>query len=259
MNEACVGILEKLPKDFDMEFASKKHPISYEDSMNTVLQQELLRFNRLLQIIRSSLVNIGKAIKGEVTMSPELEAIGNSIFDNKIPAGWMKRSYPSLKPLASYIVDFVERLVFFKKWIDNNAPPSFWISGFFFTQSFLTGLKQNYARKYVIAIDELDYDFDVFSEHNKFDPDIAPADGAYCYGMYLEGCRWDPEINLLQESAPKKLFTSMPYIWFKLGKTVEIIYEHCYTCPIYKTLDRRGVLSTTGHSSNHVCNIELPM
>jgi dynein heavy chain len=79
--------------------------------MNTVLQQELLRFNRLLEIIRSYLINIGKAIKGEETMSPELEAIGNSIFDNRIPADWRKRSYPSLKPLARYVLYFVERLL----------------------------------------------------------------------------------------------------------------------------------------------------
>ena len=63
-------------------------------------------------------------------MSIELEAIGNSVFDNRTPAGWMKRSYPSLKPLASYVVDFVERLVFMQKWIDEGTPSSFWISGF---------------------------------------------------------------------------------------------------------------------------------
>jgi len=101
--------------------------------MNTVLLQELLRFNRLLSIVRESLINIGKAIIGEVVMSTDLEAIGNSVFDNKTPAAWMKRSYPSLKPLASYIVDFVERLQFMQSWIDEGSPSSFWISGFFFT------------------------------------------------------------------------------------------------------------------------------
>lgn len=110
--EACSDILEKLPKEFDIEYAQKRHPFLYEESMNTVLLQELLRFNRLLEIVHSSLVNIGKAIKGEVVMSVELEMVGNSVFDNRTPAAWMKRSYPSLKPLASYVVDFIERLVF---------------------------------------------------------------------------------------------------------------------------------------------------
>lgn len=112
LDEACRDILDKLPAQFDIEYAQKRHPITYEESMNTVLLQELLRFNRLLEIVHSSLVNIGKAIKGEVVMSVELEMVGNSVFDNRTPAAWMKRSYPSLKPLASYVVDFVERLVF---------------------------------------------------------------------------------------------------------------------------------------------------
>jgi len=31
------------------------------------------------------------------------------------------------------------RLSFFREWIDRGTPKSFWVSGFYFTQSFFTG------------------------------------------------------------------------------------------------------------------------
>lgn len=65
-------------------------------------------------------------------MSSDLEDLSNGVFDNYIPEVWSKASYSSLKPLSSYITDFVARMNFMESWIE--APPaSFWISGFYFT------------------------------------------------------------------------------------------------------------------------------
>jgi len=132
--------------------------------MNTVLTQELDRFNGLVKVIRNSLIDMKKAVKGEVLLSAELEAALNSLKIAQVPAMWLKKSFPSLKPLGGYIKDLLERLSWFTDWVKDGLPAVLWITRFHFTQGFLTGAKQNYARKHKIAIDLLDYDFEVVKD-----------------------------------------------------------------------------------------------
>lgn len=86
-----------------------------------------------------------------------------------------------------------------------------------------------------------------------------PNDGVYVRGLYVEGARWDYATKQLADSRPKELFSEAPVIWFRPMKTAEIKQQNVYVCPMYRTSARRGTLSTTGHSTNFVMSVRLPI
>ena len=87
------------------------------ESLSTVLLQEVARFNRLLSVMRASLDELQKAIKGLVVMSSELDSMYLSMLNLQVPENWAKVAYPSLKPLMSWFRDLLERVEFMEHWL----------------------------------------------------------------------------------------------------------------------------------------------
>ncbi|KAJ8302289.1 hypothetical protein KUTeg_021276 [Tegillarca granosa] len=208
IEELSADILSKLPPNFNLD--EGKYPVRYEESMNTVLVQELIRFNRLIQVVRQSLQDIKKAITGLILMSSELE----DVFDSMMVG---------------------------KDWIFSGTPPVFWISGFYFTQSFLTGVLQNYARKYKIPIDHLNFEFEplttqlTLSSINGFTKILTydfffqfQTNGAYIRGLFLEGARWCRNRKYVSESKPKVLYDPLPIVSFNLIKVDSVEVKHTF-------------------------------
>jgi len=258
IDQTAEGILEKCPSPWLMLDIQKMYPVMYAESQNTVLQQECIRYNKLLVVIKQTLLDVRKALKGLIVMSAELDALSTSLFNNQVPGMWEGKAYPSLKPLVLWVEDLQKRCHFVQDWIDNGIPTTFWISGFFFPQAFLTGNLQNFARKNKIGIDTVSLEFvNQTMEHT--DIKERKPDGAIIWGMFVEGARWDIPQNSLVESRAKELFTPYVPIWLspiqhrpKPDPAVTLM------CPCYKVLTRKGTLSTTGHSTNFVTTIEVP-
>ncbi|RYH30569.1 hypothetical protein EON65_04765 [archaeon] len=255
--DSAFNMANQLLPLFDVEGVGLLYPTDYHESMNTVLVQEAQRYNRLLGVMHSSLRELQRALKGLVVLSAELEAMGNAVYDQRVPALWTAAAYPSLKPLQPWFIDLIQRLQFLTQWIEKGIPAAFWISGFFFPQGFLTAILQNYARKYAYPIDTVAFSFVMYDKPVQ-DIKAKASDGCYIYGLFLEGARWDPKIKSLIDPKPKELFSPMPVIHMLPQKDRPTPTSGIYRCPVYKILTRTGTLSTTGHSTNFVTWIEVP-
>ncbi|OHT02341.1 Dynein heavy chain family protein [Tritrichomonas foetus] len=251
----ATDLLKSVPTPFNQKEVMAKYPQKYEDSMNTVLTQQTEMYNKLLRIVKRSLKDLLKAIKGVVVMSAELEEMANSMFDNLVPKMWENAGYPSTKPLSAWMPDLQERIKFFNEWVQNGPPVLFWISGFFMQQSFLTGIKQNCARRQQIGVDTISFAFQVMTER---DIKTRPEEGVLIRGLFIEGASWDNERGVLADPRPKELFQEMPPILLKPIGSRKVPETGVYNCPVYKIGTRKGVLSTTGHSTNYVLTVELP-
>uniref|UniRef100_A0A4W6E6H0 Dynein axonemal heavy chain 6 n=1 Tax=Lates calcarifer TaxID=8187 RepID=A0A4W6E6H0_LATCA len=208
--------------------------------INTYTNTHLHTFWSLLRlciIITLPVLSLCKAIAGLVVMSEEMDRIYTSFLNNQVPTHWANSAYPSLKTLASWVRDLSLRTSFIQTWITCGQPKSFWISGFFFPQGFLTGVLQNHARHYNLPIDELNFRFNMVPAYRD--------QQAVCEALRTlpSNAKLDMDDEVLDNLRPQQNYVPEPDL---------------YHAPLYKTSARAGTLSTTGHSTNFVVTVMLP-
>ncbi|KAA6392755.1 MAG: putative dynein heavy chain [Streblomastix strix] len=189
------------------------------NTLTIVLQHETVRFNRLLNVVHQTIADLKLGIQGLLVMSTQLEAMYQSLFISEVPSIWSDVAYPSLKSLGAWIDDLINRVKFICNWIEKGQPNSFLLPGFFFPQSFLTGVLQMHSRKTQIPIDTLIFRCHVEDQLQKNNTDqmplSIPISGVYIHGLFLEGAQWDIEEHVISESERGILSVQMPTIWLE--------------------------------------------
>ena len=67
----------------------------------------------------------------------------NALYDDRVPESWASRAWPSLRPLASWLVNVLDRYKQLESWTSDLATPKVtWLSGLFNPQAFLTAVMQ---------------------------------------------------------------------------------------------------------------------
>uniref|UniRef100_A0A8C4H1B1 Dynein heavy chain 9, axonemal n=1 Tax=Dicentrarchus labrax TaxID=13489 RepID=A0A8C4H1B1_DICLA len=229
-------IVEKLPEEFNMaELLGKAEE---RTPYQVVALQECERMNLLTQEIRRSLRELSLGLKGELTMTTDMENLQNAIFLDMVPDSWTKRAYPSMSGLTLWFTDLLARIKELEAWSADFVLPSVvWLAGFFNPQSFLTAIMQAMARRNEWPLDRMCLQCDV-TKKNREDFSVPPREGAYVHGLYMEGARWDTQTGMIVDARLKELTPSMPVIFIRAIPVDKQENRNVYQCPVYKTRQR---------------------
>ncbi|KAJ3158178.1 hypothetical protein HDU86_003133 [Geranomyces michiganensis] len=229
-------ILGTLPDPFNVPELMAK--VEERTPYISVALQECDRMATLTSEIRRSLRELQLGLKGDLTITENMEALMNSIFMNAVPVSWEKLAYPSLQGLAIWYADLLLRIKELEGWVSEfQLPAVVWLPGLFNPQSFLTAIMQTTARKNEWPLDRMVLSVDI-TKKAKDEFSGAPREGAYIHGMFMEGARWDTNTGLIQESLLKELTPAMPVIYIKAIPIDKKDTKGVYECPVYRTRQR---------------------
>lgn len=209
--------------------------------LNVHLGQEVDRMQIIIGITRKTLTALELAIAGTVIMTAELQEALDCLFDARVPSSFTKKSWVS-PSLGLWFGQLCNRTAELVNWLAQGRPKSFWLTGFFNAQGFLTAVQQEVTRRHNgWSLD----DVLIYSEMTAFEKEDVEKkekveEGVYCWGLFLDGAAWDKKKNSLCDAPPKKLFCAVPCLFVTAIKRGDGKKQQEYMCPTYTIPKRTG-------------------
>ncbi|XP_076055338.1 dynein axonemal heavy chain 5-like [Oratosquilla oratoria] len=157
----------------------------------------------------------------------------DAMHDARVPGKWRRISWES-STLGFWFTELLERDLQFRRWYTLGRPKSFWITGFFNPQGFLTAMRQEVTRQHKGWSLDCVILQNLVTRFNRDDIHDPPPEGVYIYGLFLEGASWDRKQGKLIEAKPKVLFEPMPVVYLYAVNTTCGKNPNLYECPIYR-------------------------
>lgn len=239
----CQDRLEKVPPMFDVwETKDRLKKLGEREPLTVHLKQEIDRLNVVINLTMKTLKNLRLAIAGTIILSPDLVDALDSLYDGRVPGKWTAASWES-SGMGTWFTGLIMRYEQLRKWLDNGRPKSYWMTGFFNPQGFLTAALQEVTRAHAKTRDKWALD-DVVMESSCTGKKVeslgaAPQEGVYVHGLFLDGCAWSDKDNRLVDAEPKKVVNPLPVL--HVTGTVSKKREGNYQCPTYKVRKRTGL------------------
>merc|ERR1711968_43937 len=234
-------IKAKVPEVTDIDATRKLlgETISPEE---VVLLQELERFNKLTKMMHDSLVDLGRALIGEIGMSDTLDALGTNLHGGQLPDMWRRFCPWTEKPIGSWMAHFVHRDQQYKTWIKEGSPAVMWLSGLHIPESYLTALVQTTCRFRHWPLDKSTLYTQVTGWTDNEQVPARLESGCYVNGLYLEGACWDLENSELMTQLPKKLVEELPIMQIIPIEAARLKLQNTLKTPVYSTQIRKNAM-----------------
>ena len=209
-------LLSKLPPPFDpnevQDLLGKQGGRS--KPVNVCLYQEIERFDFIIKLVKRTLDDLKLAVAGTIIMGEHLVDCMNALYDARAPGFWEKKSW-ECPTIGLWFASFLKRFEQLDTWMRKGRPNAYWLPGFFNPAGFLTATLQEVCRTHQgWALDDVVM-FTEVTKNDNSDLRSGADEGAYVYGLWIDGAGWDKKRVCLMDQAPKVLFYELPVVHIK--------------------------------------------